>query len=138
MLGRRPEKDAIAALLARAAAGSGGALMLHGELGIGKTALLDWAAAHADTFIVVSVAAQQAESAMPSAALHRLLHPLIDEVSGPSADDALALADAIYAGRALRDRLAARRGQVIEASWMKHQDKVPLLRSLAREWQARD
>ncbi|PWU58717.1 hypothetical protein DLE60_20290, partial [Micromonospora globispora] len=45
--GRAAEQDRIAALVARAQAGQSGALVLRGGPGIGKTALLDWAAAPA-------------------------------------------------------------------------------------------
>lgn len=41
LVGRRPEADAIRALLARAAEGRGGALLVSGPPGVGKSALLD-------------------------------------------------------------------------------------------------
>ena len=89
--GREPEREAVAALLAGAATGRGGALLFHGDLGIGKTALLRSAIAQAGGFTVVALAAYESESAWPFAALHRLLHLIADQVPGPAADQSLAL-----------------------------------------------
>jgi DNA-binding CsgD family transcriptional regulator len=105
--GRQPEQDAIAALLARAAAGDGGALLLHGELGIGKTALLDAAAARAGGFLVVSLAAGEAESGIPAAMLHRLLDAIPGPDPGVALDrDAFAVSTAVLRllRRAAQDR----------------------------------
>jgi hypothetical protein len=43
LVGREPECAAIHSLLANARAGTGGAMVVRGEAGIGKTALLDYA-----------------------------------------------------------------------------------------------
>jgi AAA ATPase domain len=59
LYGRDAEQKAIAALLDNAAAGNGGALMFHGDLGIGKTALLISAAADATDFAVVELRADR-------------------------------------------------------------------------------
>ena len=51
--------------------------MLRGEAGIGKTALLDWAAGQAHDMQVARVAGVQAEMGMGFAGLHQLLIPLL-------------------------------------------------------------
>ena len=89
----------MAALLAGATTGRGGALLFHGDLGIGKTALLRAATAQAGGFRVVALAAYESESAWPYAALHRLLHLIADNVAGPAAEQALALLRALDGDR---------------------------------------
>ena len=51
--GRRRELGELDALISRARTGSSGALVISGEAGVGKTALLDHAAARAATSIRV-------------------------------------------------------------------------------------
>src|ERR671915_323904 len=53
LIGRQAEQAAVEALLARARAGEGGALVVRGEAGIGKTALLQHAITGADGFTVL-------------------------------------------------------------------------------------
>ncbi len=53
LLGRVTEQRVIADLLNRARAGTGGGLLLHGEPGIGKTALLDYTAQQAGDLTVL-------------------------------------------------------------------------------------
>ena len=43
LLGRLPERGALSGLLEGARAGRSGVLVVRGEPGVGKTALLDWA-----------------------------------------------------------------------------------------------
>ncbi|MEV6967262.1 LuxR C-terminal-related transcriptional regulator [Hamadaea sp. NPDC051192] len=74
--GRNREADAIAGLLAGAAAGRGGALTICGELGLGKSALLDHAGRTATGFAVLRTAGVAAEAHLPYAGLIRLLEPL--------------------------------------------------------------
>lgn len=82
LLGRRAERDALDELLARAKQGSSGALVMSGEAGIGKTALLEHARTHAHSsgFRVESLSGAEAESQFAFAALHQLCSPLIDRV----------------------------------------------------------
>jgi DNA-binding CsgD family transcriptional regulator/tetratricopeptide (TPR) repeat protein len=75
LLGRSAERAAIERLLVAARAGRAGALVLRGEAGIGKTALLDDAVGHADDFTVMRVVGVESEMGMGFAALHRLLLP---------------------------------------------------------------
>src|SRR3954452_12718183 len=88
LLGRASECERIDALLARARAGSSGVLVIRGEPGIGKTALLDDAAANAEGVTVLRARGVESEIELASAALHELLGPVLgalDRVAGPQA-----------------------------------------------------
>nr|MDQ3642648.1 ATP-binding protein [Actinomycetota bacterium] len=77
LVGRSAEVERLAALLAGARSGQSAVLVLRGEPGIGKTALLREASAHAgDQFSVLSANGVEGESDIPYAALHTLLAPL--------------------------------------------------------------
>ncbi|MFF0542381.1 AAA family ATPase [Nocardia thailandica] len=73
LVGREREQAVIDALLAEARAGRSGALVVRGEAGIGKTALLDYAAAQG--FPVARSAGIESEAELPFAALHLLVRP---------------------------------------------------------------
>ena len=62
LLGRDRECAVIDAVLAEARAGTGGALVVRGEPGIGKSALLGYAGQHAAPMLVLSAVGVQAES----------------------------------------------------------------------------
>ncbi|TCO49849.1 helix-turn-helix transcriptional regulator [Actinocrispum wychmicini] len=81
LVGRSVERAAIDALLADAAGGRGGALVLRGEAGIGKTALCDYAEAQAGTPARRTTGAE-GESGLGYAALQRLV-PELTEAIGP-------------------------------------------------------
>jgi DNA-binding CsgD family transcriptional regulator len=78
--GRATERSAIDRLLADARAGRSGALVVRGEPGIGKTALLDDAAVAAGSagIQVVRGAGVQSEAELSFAGLHLLLGPALD------------------------------------------------------------
>lgn len=107
LLGRATERAAIDRLLHEAREGRGGALVLRGEAGIGKTALLDHAAERSSGMRVLRVIGVESEASLPFSALHELLHPLlgsIDRLPGPqrrALRAALAMDD-----EAVRDRFA--------------------------------
>jgi DNA-binding CsgD family transcriptional regulator len=78
----------LASLLAEARAGTSRVLTLVGEAGIGKTALLDWAAAQAGDMRVLRARGVQSEAYIPFAALFELLRPALgdlDRLPGPQA-----------------------------------------------------
>ncbi len=76
LLGRDDECRQVAALLAHARNGRGGALLIEGEPGIGKTAVLTTATSAAVGIRPVRVDGYESESTLPFAAIHRLTIPL--------------------------------------------------------------
>jgi hypothetical protein len=87
--GRAAEQSVIGRLIADARKGRSGALVLRGEPGIGKTALLDYAAWAADpqergmtAVRVIRGAGVESEAGLPFAGLHMLLGPALDRVGG--------------------------------------------------------
>ncbi|MEV7971068.1 LuxR C-terminal-related transcriptional regulator [Sphaerisporangium sp. NPDC088356] len=74
--GRSGEQDALRRLLDDARDGSGGALLLLGGPGMGKTALLDFAAGEARDFLVLRASGVEPESHLAFSGLHGLLRPL--------------------------------------------------------------
>jgi DNA-binding CsgD family transcriptional regulator len=76
LIGRDSEVRAIAQLLDDARAGRGGALVLRGEMGIGKSALLADAAARADAMRVTRAVGVEAESEIAFAGLDQALRGL--------------------------------------------------------------
>ena len=63
-------------------AGESRALVLRGEPGMGKTALLDWLAGQATGCRVARVVGVQSEMELVFAGLHQLVAPLLDRVDG--------------------------------------------------------
>lgn len=80
ILGRSTECEAVDQLLARARSGHSGALVMRGEAGIGKTALLDYARDTAVTsrFRVETADGAESETQFAFAGLHQLCAPLMD------------------------------------------------------------
>ena len=102
LLGRGPETTRLDELISEAAGGRGGALVVEGEPGVGKTALLEDAAQRASRLSVLRVAGVQSELALPYAALHQLCARMIgrrDRLPAPQAE-AIAVALGGLAGRA--------------------------------------
>lgn len=75
-MGREEALARIAWVVSGARAGRGGGLLLSGEPGSGKTALLDAAAAAAEGMTVLRCAGTQGERELPYAGVHALLRPL--------------------------------------------------------------
>jgi len=91
LVGRSAEREALGGLLARAAEGYSGALVLRGEAGVGKTALLDdtVAAAAAAGMQTARLTGVEAETQLGYAGLHRFLLPFADQLEqlpGPQRD----------------------------------------------------
>ncbi|NGY60171.1 AAA family ATPase [Lentzea sp. NEAU-D13] len=80
LLGRRAEGETLDRLLTQARTGAGQVLVLRGEAGIGKTALLDHVSERASGFRVARAAGVEAESAFPYAGLHQLCVPFLDRL----------------------------------------------------------
>ena len=82
LLGRLPERAALSGLLDAARAGRSGVLVMRGEPGIGKTALLDWAVESAAGLRVARVAGVESEMELAFAALQQLCAPMLDKLAG--------------------------------------------------------
>ena len=82
LLGRQGERDAIDERLAAVRDGLSGVLMMTGEPGIGKTRLLEYAAAAAADLTVIWLTGVESETQLGFGALHRLLRPFLDRVPG--------------------------------------------------------
>ena len=89
--GRAAELAAIEHLLVSASQRRSGALVLTGEAGIGKTALLSSAAQLADGMQVLRVVGVESETELAFAGLHQLLWPLHDGIDGLPPPQAAAL-----------------------------------------------
>jgi len=95
VLGREQECAVIDRLLADACGGAAGALVVCGEPGIGKSALLGYARQHAPPMLVLSASGAQAESDLAFAGLHELLRPVISHLSELPGSQAQALTAAL-------------------------------------------
>jgi DNA-binding CsgD family transcriptional regulator len=95
LVGREPEKQVLAGLLDRVRA-RGGSLVVTGEPGVGKSALLREASAHAGRggMSVLTVTGVQSESLLPFAGLHQLLLPVLGRIGDLAAPQRDALQSA--------------------------------------------
>ncbi|GAA5132243.1 ATP-binding protein [Pseudonocardia adelaidensis] len=96
--GRRAEQERIDALLAAGRDGISGALVVRGEPGIGKTALLEYAGQRADGMRVLRGAGIESEAELPFAGLHLLLRPAADALEALPGPQRRALASAFGLG----------------------------------------
>lgn len=78
--GRRRETATIERALADARTGTSAVIVIRGEAGIGKTALLDHAASQARGFRLATVCGVESEMELPYAALHQLCTPLLEHL----------------------------------------------------------
>jgi DNA-binding CsgD family transcriptional regulator len=103
LVGRSTECAAIDALLAGAREERGGALVLRGEAGVGKTALLDYARAGAgDAMTVLSARGVESEAQMPFSALSELLGAVLDRLPAIPERQAAAIVGALGLGPAVQ------------------------------------
>lgn len=101
LFGRDPERERIETLLEEACGGRSGSLVLRGEPGIGKTALLAWAAEHADGMRVLRARGVERDAETPFTALFELLRPLGELLDGIPERQADALKGALGLGPAV-------------------------------------
>jgi DNA-binding CsgD family transcriptional regulator len=92
LLGRQRECEALDRLLAAARNGHGGSIVVHGEPGIGKTALLEYAVSSAADFQVLRAIGHEAEVELPYAGLHQMCSPDPSALDGLSEPQRTALA----------------------------------------------
>ncbi|MEO3930525.1 AAA family ATPase [Micromonosporaceae bacterium B7E4] len=89
LYGRSAENSALDQVIVRARDGSGGAVVLRGEPGVGKTALLDATAARGGAMRVLRTTGVEPESGLAFAALHQMLWPVtnsLDALPEPQRD----------------------------------------------------
>ena len=80
--GRRSECEALDRLLARIAVGESGVLVLRGEAGVGKTALLEYLLGRASACRIVRAAGVESEMELAFAGLHQLCAPMLGGLDG--------------------------------------------------------
>src|SRR4051794_10707539 len=78
LLGRQREREVLERQLGTARSGHGSVLVVHGEPGIGKTALLEYAVEAGQDFRVVRTAGVEGEMKLDYAALQQLCAPLLE------------------------------------------------------------
>ena len=135
LIGRDEELARLHRVLTDARLHRSGSLVLRGEAGVGKTALLDEAIDAADGFLVLRAVGVAAETAVPFAGLDALLRPILDLLDTIPPAQAQALRGALaleatepnglaaYAGAlSLLSAAAADRGPVLvvvdDAQWL--------------------
>jgi len=102
LIGRDPERAALERLLDGARSGRSGVLVLRGDAGVGKTALLQYAVEAAAGFRIAEAVGIESEMELPFATLHLLCRPLLDGIERlPEPQrDALSTAFGLSAGSA--------------------------------------
>jgi len=102
LLGRQRERVVLERLLDTARNGHGAVLVVHGDPGVGKTALLQYAAEAGRDFRVVRTAGVEGEMELDYAALQQLCSPLLEFVERlPDPQrDAIGVAFGLSAGQA--------------------------------------
>jgi DNA-binding CsgD family transcriptional regulator/tetratricopeptide (TPR) repeat protein len=91
LYGRRKERTQIGALLERARGGQGGVLVVRGEAGIGKHALLADAVEQATGFRLLHTSGVEADVGLAFAGLQQLLGPVLDRLDRVPSPQAEAL-----------------------------------------------
>jgi DNA-binding CsgD family transcriptional regulator len=102
LVGRDREREALGRTLKAGRGGGGGVLVVHGEPGIGKTALLEWTIEEGREFRVLRTVGVEGEMELPFAALQQLCSPILDlsERLPDPQRDALTVAFGLSAGQA--------------------------------------
>ena len=102
LLGRATEREALDRLLENVRGGQSAVLVIRGEAGVGKTALLHHCARQASGFRVARLAGVESEMELPFAALHQLCAPMLDRLDAlpPPQQGALCVAFGLESGAA--------------------------------------
>jgi DNA-binding CsgD family transcriptional regulator len=89
LVDRHRERETVDRLLADVRAGQSRVLVLRGEAGVGKTALLEYLLEQTDGFRVARAAGVESEMELPFAGLHQLCASMLDRIDalpGPQRD----------------------------------------------------
>jgi DNA-binding CsgD family transcriptional regulator len=89
LVGRRRERELLDGLIGAVRAGESRVLVIRGEPGVGKTALLEYAAERGSGSMVARAAGVQSEMELAFAGLHQLLTSVLDRaerLAGPQRD----------------------------------------------------
>jgi len=99
-VGRTSERELLDGLLARVRGGDSEVVVIRGEAGIGKTALLRYAARQASGYRVAELTGVEAEMELAFAGIHQLCGTMLDRLGGlpPPQRDALSVAMGLAAG----------------------------------------
>jgi DNA-binding CsgD family transcriptional regulator len=124
--GRLSEREALKRLLDDARSGRSAVLVIRGEAGVGKSALLRHAVTQGSGFRVVQIAGVESEMELPFAGLHQLCAPMLAESDAlpPPQQRALRVALGLSSGDA-PDRFLVALGALTLLAEMA--DKQPLL-----------
>jgi len=107
LFGRGEECARIDELLEAARLGRSGALVIRGDPGVGKTALLTYAGSRADGMRVLRAVGVESESEMPYSGLHELVRPIAGLIERLPRQQRAAIRDALApAGDGVGDRFA--------------------------------
>src|SRR5919197_2975595 len=100
LLGRRSECETLDRLVATVRAGQSAVLVVRGEPGVGKSALLAYLVECASGCRIARAAGVESEMELPFAGLHQLCGPMLDRLDRLPAPqrDALATAFGLSAG----------------------------------------
>jgi hypothetical protein len=80
LLGRPSERQVLDGLLENVHGGQSAVLVVRGEAGVGKTALLHYCARQASGFRVAKLAGVESEMELPFAGLHQLCAPMLERL----------------------------------------------------------
>src|SRR5207248_1965328 len=103
LVGRDAECRRVTAALDDVRAGRGAVLLLAGPPGVGKTALLEYAAGAAGGLTVLRATGAEFEARFAWGGLHQLLQPVLGQLDGLPAEQAAALRGALRLGPATGD-----------------------------------
>ena len=89
--GRLSERELLDRLLDNVRGGQSAVLVIRGEAGVGKTALLRYCARQASGFQIEQIAGVESEMELPFAGLHQLCSPMLDRLDALPEPQQLAL-----------------------------------------------
>jgi DNA-binding CsgD family transcriptional regulator len=126
LFGREAECAAVEGLIAAAGSSRSGALVVRGEPGVGKSALLGHAVEQAREMRVLRWSGIEAESELAFAALHQLVRPILESRTQLAEPQAAALAGALGLSRAsVEDRFLI--GVAVLSLLAEAADEAPLV-----------